>query len=79
MVLDIFSCVCVFDYLILMKDETKEEIIRRIFSIEDRPNTTCITFYRNEIFCFCSRCLDIFNFEINCHCKLKKYLIKIKK
>ena len=86
MELDIFTCVCLFDHLIMMKDESKEEIISKIFSIINRPNTTCITFYVNKIFCFCSRCMDILEVENNCrncaylfHDKLKKYLIKIKK
>ena len=83
MELDIFTCECLLDRLIMMRNETKEEIISKTFSIANRPDITCITLYINKILFFCYRCIGILEVEKNCAriltINFEKYLIKIKK
>ena len=43
MELDIFTCKCLLDHLIIMRNESEKEIVTTIFSITDRCNIKCIT------------------------------------
>ena len=43
MELDIFTCECLLDHLIIMRNESEKEIVTKIFSITDRCNIKCIT------------------------------------
>ena len=61
MELNIFTCECLLDHLIMMRNESEKKIVTKIFSITDRCNIKCITrlHSENNIFFFCLRCLNI--------------------
>ena len=48
MELDIFTCECLLDHLIIMRNESEKEIVTKIFSITDRCNIKCITRLHSE-------------------------------
>ena len=54
MELDIFTCECLLDHLIIVRNESEKEIVTKIFSITDRCNIKCITRLNslNNIFFF---------------------------
>ena len=61
MELNIFTCECLLDHLIMMRNESEKKIVTKIFSITDRCNIKCITrlHSENNIYIFCLRCLNI--------------------
>ena len=61
MELGIFTCECMLDHLIMMRNESLNKIVTKIFSITGRSNIKCITRLHsaNNIFFFCLRCLNI--------------------
>ena len=54
MELNIFTCECLLDHLIMMRNESEKKIVTKIFSITDRCNIKCITRLNslNNIFFF---------------------------
>ena len=54
MELNIFTCECLLDHLIMMRNESEKKIVTKIFFITDRCNIKCITRLHsvNNIFFF---------------------------